>query len=68
MKTICQYVCEKCDAVYNTKEQCEQCERKHAVPVSMEVRGGGYKVNNTYPFRIYIKMDDGEVIPFYSKD
>jgi len=67
MKTVYQYVCEKCNGIYNTKEQCELCERKHSTPVSMEVRGGGYKVNNTYPFLIYIKMDDGEVIPFYSK-
>lgn len=66
MKTVYRYVCEICNTVYNTEEECRLCEEYHATPISMEVCDSVYRAVDIYPRTILVKMDNGNTIPYYS--
>ena len=60
MKTIIKYQCELCGAVYDTKEQAEECEARHC-KIKRLIRASYADWKDT-PYTIYVEMEDGRTM------
>jgi hypothetical protein len=61
MKTI--YVCEKCQALHNTKELALECESAHLT--ATEVCDYSYTNNVPMPCSVTISLSDGNAVTYY---
>lgn len=70
MKQITLYKCEVCGTEYKFDKDAEACEKYHVKPVTkLPIVAEKYKPYHMqavgpYPFKIYIKMDDGKIIEY----
>ena len=64
MKIRTTYVCEKCGMEYSTKQEAEECEKQHSVPMKI-VESQYTKACNPndgkshFPDRVYIEFEGG---------
>ena len=67
MKKVEHYICDFCGAEYDNKTKCQECEKRHKNPVSIEGQQYGKPRLNDwlgYPSILRVKMDDGEIIEY----
>lgn len=67
MKKVEHYICDFCGAEYDNKTECQECEKRHKTPVSIEGQQYGKPRLNDwlgYPSILRVKMDDGEIIEY----
>lgn len=66
MKETKIYICEVCGTQYASKTRCMACEKSHKKPLRIKNCKYLPKQNSEkgYPFRIDVKMEDGEVISY----
>lgn len=67
MKKVEHYICDFCGAEYDNKTECQECEKRHKTPVSIEGQRYSRPILNDwigYPSILLIKMDDGEIIEY----
>lgn len=70
MKKIEKYVCEFCGDEFDSKEECERCEKRHIKPIGIETAKWVFASDpafKDYPFFVGIKMDDGSVVKYYRR-
>lgn len=72
MKVKTVYQCEKCGEEYSSRNECESCEKNHSAPVRIMQRIMHYRSpldtgDFHYPVKLWIEMDDGTAIPYYSE-
>ena len=65
MKTLTQYQCEICNAVYSEEGKCEACEASHVgVTEVIGYRYNTYDNNGKYPVAVTVKTADGKTLTF----
>lgn len=60
-KEITTYYCDKCNNVFATKEEAQECEKKH---LKYELYREIYGANKTYPICILLKFDNGQTMTY----
>lgn len=67
MKKVEYYICDFCGSEYDNKMECQECEKMHKTPVSIEEQQYNNPILNDwlgYPSILRVKMDDGEIIEY----
>ena len=57
MITTTKYVCKRCGTEYNSISECEDCEKSHLVPRSVEFL---YEPKMQWPYAVTVIFDDEE--------
>lgn len=57
MKEVKHYICDICHTEYNSKCQCEQCEKSHKNISQTQNKKG-------YPHKIDVEFEDGSVLTY----
>lgn len=65
MKTLSQFQCEICNAIYKSESECRNCERCHQLPTKIvNSKINSYKNDGKYPNYIDVEMADGKTIRY----
>jgi rubredoxin len=66
MKQIKRYMCEYCNAIYDTEEAAVACERQHVVPHSIAkcIYAPRCREMGNSPVVIKVQMNTGEVVEY----
>ena len=66
MKEVKHYICDICNTEYNSKHQCEKCEKSHKKTVKIKAAHYISVTQNQkgYPQKIDVEFENGEVLTY----